>query len=177
MSIFSRKTSDESQNLTASQAVLAETVLNSINDGVVIIDQNGMIKMMNPAAARMTGNTSPSDGIGLSYLSIVRLENGEGMALADASNPLAVAVANNQPWESREFYLTTLQGSRTPIAIEMTPAGGRNSDRIITFRDITEELKKEGEQAEFISTASHEMRTPVASIEGYLGLALNPQTA
>src|SRR5690606_37888738 len=30
---------------------------------------------------------------------------------------------------------------------------------------------------EFISTASHEMRTPVASIEGYLGLALNPQTA
>ena len=30
---------------------------------------------------------------------------------------------------------------------------------------------------EFISTASHEMRTPVASMEGYLSLALNPQTA
>ena len=39
------------------------------------------------------------------------------------------------------------------------------------------ELEEEEKQSEFISTASHEMRTPVASIEGYLGLALNPQTA
>ncbi|MBJ58485.1 hypothetical protein CMN24_02085, partial [Candidatus Saccharibacteria bacterium] len=45
------------------------------------------------------------------------------------------------------------------------------------FRDVTKEKAEEREQAEFISTASHEMRTPVASIEGYLGLALNPQTA
>ena len=34
----------------------------------------------------------------------------------------------------------------------------------------TEELKEEGEQMEFISTASHEMRTPVATIDGYLSL-------
>ena len=45
------------------------------------------------------------------------------------------------------------------------------------FRDISKERAEEREQAEFISTASHEMRTPVASIEGYLGLALNPATA
>lgn len=177
MGIFSRKSPGESQDSTASQAILAETVLNSINDGVVIIDTNGMIKMINPAGARMTGNSSPSDVVGLSYLSVVRLENGEGMQLADANNPLAVAVANNTPWESRDFFLVTLQEARTPVAISMTPSGNRNGDRIITFRDITEELEKEGEQTEFISTASHEMRTPVASIEGYLGLALNPQTA
>lgn len=185
MGIFSRKpkggspSADQAQVVqnAQAQAVLAETVLNSINDGVVIIDANGIIKLMNPAAARMTGNASPADGVGLSYLSIVRLENGEGMQLPDANNPLAVAVTNNTPWEAREFYLVTLQGSRVPVAIFMTPSGGRGADRIITFRDITQELKKEGEQTEFISTASHEMRTPVASIEGYLGLALNPQTA
>ena len=47
----------------------------------------------------------------------------------------------------------------------------------MVFRDMTKEKSEEREQAEFISTASHEMRTPVASIEGYLGLALNPATA
>ena len=47
----------------------------------------------------------------------------------------------------------------------------------MVFRDISKELSDNREQAEFISTASHEMRTPVASIEGYLGLALNPATA
>ena len=51
------------------------------------------------------------------------------------------------------------------------------AEKIITFRNIAQELEKESEQTEFISTASHEMRTPVASIEGYLGLALNPATA
>lgn len=159
------------------RALLAELVLNSINDGVVIIDQNGLVKLVNPAAARMTGITDGSDALGLSYLSLMKMENGEGMVLTDNQNPLAHAVVNNEAWTSRDFYLVTPQGGKTPVEIVLTPSGGRNADRIITFRDIAEELAKEGEQTEFISTASHEMRTPVASIEGYLGLALNPQTA
>ena len=57
------------------------------------------------------------------------------------------------------------------------PVRTGHGEKIIIFRDIAKELEKEGEQTEFISTASHEMRTPVASIEGYLGLALNPQCA
>ena len=159
------------------RALLAELVLNSINDGVVIIDQNGLVKLVNPAAARMTGIQNGLDALGLSYLSLMKMENGEGMVLQDSQNPLAHAVVNNEPFVSRDFYLVTPQGGKTPVMITMTPSGGRNADRIITFRNIAEELAKEGEQTEFISTASHEMRTPVASIEGYLGLALNPQTA
>lgn len=158
-------------------ARLAELVLNSIDDGVVIIDQNGLVKLINPAGARMTGIVNGVDAMGLSYLSLMKMENGEGMTLPDSQNPLAKAVVNNEAWESRNYYLVTPQGGKTPVTITMTPSGGRNSDRIITFRDIAQELQKEGEQTEFISTASHEMRTPVASIEGYLGLALNPQTA
>lgn len=162
---------------TTDRLLLAELVLNSINDGVVIIDQNGLVKLANPAAARMTGIPDGTDAVGLSYLSLMRMENGEGMVLTDNQNPLAHAVVNNEPWESRQYLLVTPQGSKTPVAITMTPSGNKNADRIITFRNIAEELQKEGEQTEFISTASHEMRTPVASIEGYLGLALNPQTA
>ena len=177
MGLFRRGIQNVTQNLSAEQAMLAETVLNSINDGVMIIDQNGLVKLMNPAAARMTGNSEAGETIGLSYLSVLKLENGEGLEIPDSQNPLAVAVTNNEAFFSRDYYLVTLQGARTPIALTMTPSGGRNADRIITFRDIAQELAKEGEQTEFISTASHEMRTPVASIEGYLGLALNPQTA
>jgi signal transduction histidine kinase len=45
------------------------------------------------------------------------------------------------------------------------------------FRDITKEREEERQKAEFISTASHEMRTPVAAIEGYLALAQNSKVA
>jgi signal transduction histidine kinase len=45
------------------------------------------------------------------------------------------------------------------------------------FRDVTQERAEEQQHADFISTASHEMRTPVAAIEGYLALALNDKVA
>ncbi|MBB1503457.1 hypothetical protein HG471_001480 [Candidatus Saccharibacteria bacterium] len=63
------------------------------------------------------------------------------------------------------------------MAFKVITAHSPKNERIVTFYDITSELEAESEQTEFISTASHEMRTPVASIEGYLGLALNPKTA
>jgi signal transduction histidine kinase len=45
------------------------------------------------------------------------------------------------------------------------------------LRDMTKERQEERQRTEFISTASHEMRTPVAAIEGYLQLALNDKVA
>ena len=179
MGIFHKKknTAGVNSDFSTSQAVLAEMVLNSINDGVMIIDQTGLIKLINPAATRMTGNTSAEDLIKVPYLTVLKLESAEGMPIPDAQNPLAIAVAKNESWESRNYCLVTAQNKKIPVAISMVPTGENSANRIITFRDIAQELEKEGEQTEFISTASHEMRTPVASIEGYLGLALNPQTA
>ncbi len=177
MKLFHDRFTKMSSEAPNSQAVLAETVLNFINDGVIIIDNAGLIKLINPAALHMAGYTKIEDTIGRSYLSIMKLENEEGSIVPDSQNPLAQAAANNNKYESRDFSLISAQGKRIPVSISLTPSGEKNSDRIITFRNITEELKKEGEQTEFISTASHEMRTPVASIEGYLGLALNPSTA
>ena len=48
---------------------------------------------------------------------------------------------------------------------------------VAVFRDVTNERRQEQQRAEFISTASHEMRTPVAAIEGYLALALNDKVS
>ena len=71
----------------------------------------------------------------------------------------------------------TSSEKRILVSIVSSPVGTDGEGIIVVFRDITKEKAEEREQAEFISTASHEMRTPVASIEGYLGLALNPATA
>ncbi len=63
------------------------------------------------------------------------------------------------------------------VSILVSPVGHLGAGAIVVFRDITAQRTEEHQQAEFISTASHEMRTPVAAIEGYIGLSLNPQTA
>jgi signal transduction histidine kinase len=48
---------------------------------------------------------------------------------------------------------------------------------VAVFRDVSAEKAEEAQRSDFISTASHEMRTPLAAIEGYLALALNPKIA
>lgn len=157
-------------------AIWAELALANIHDGVVITDRTGVIKFINPAAATMLDAGPAHTLLGLNLPIIVKIESKEGRELPDAENMLYQAVATGQPLESYEVALVNPKSAkRTPVAFSVAATSG--GERIITFRDITRELAEEGEQTEFISTASHEMRTPVASIEGYLGLALNPQTA
>ena len=48
---------------------------------------------------------------------------------------------------------------------------------VAVLRDISAARAEERRRADFISTASHEMRTPVAAIEGYLALALNDKVS
>ena len=158
----------------APTAGLAEKVLDTITEGVIVTGPDGIIKLINPAAVRMTGCGSAENATGLSYLMIMKFETGEGVAVTEEQNKLVKALGAGEALATRDYVLITMQNKKVPVAITMVPAG---EERLITFRDITKELEEEGAQTEFISTASHEMRTPVASIEGYLGLALNPQTA
>lgn len=170
MGIFDRSSKKEQ-----AQGTLASLALDAIADGVMILDATGKVQFMNPAALAMTGYTSLGEVVNLPYTSALKFENAQGMVLADAQNPLISAVNHNEAFTSRSMVLVSLQGKKTPVAIALVVAGSAN--KILTFRNIEKELKEESEQTEFISTASHEMRTPVASIEGYLGLALNPACA
>ena len=176
MKLFKFKST--SVNSADSQPALAEMALKNIHDGVVITDKSGTIQFINPAGANMAGYNSPSDVVGLDYGLVLKIESKEGRELPEAENPLIQAITSNQPLENFQCGLIVGQtDKRVPISISVLPPEGISGNRIITFRNIAKELEEEGEQTEFISTASHEMRTPVATIDGYLSLALNPQTA
>lgn len=162
---------------TAQSANLANLVLNSIDEGVMIVHSSGIVVLINPAAMRLLGTSDPNMVENLQLASILNLENSEGTKIEDDVNPVLRAVMNGENFETRDLILVSVQEQRRPVAISVVCTTTGQNERIITLRDIARELEEEGEQADFISTASHEMRTPVASIEGYLGLALNPKTA
>ena len=162
---------------TTRSANLASLVLNSIDEGVMIVHSSGIVVLINPAAMRLLGTSDPNTVENLQLASILKLENGEGLKIDDNINPVLRAVMNGENYNTRDLVLVSIQEQRKPVAISVVCTTAGQNERIITLRDIARELEEEGEQAEFISTASHEMRTPVASIEGYLGLALNPKTA
>lgn len=175
--IFSKKETAVAAPAVQPQDGLAEKVLNSINEGVLIVDRKNVIQMINPAAVTMTGCGSPENALGLDVGTILKFENGQGMKIEDNANVVLAALGKGEALVLRDYILVTAQGQKKPVAVTVMPMGGLAGENIITIRDIAKEREEEGAQMEFISTASHEMRTPVASIEGYLGLALNPQTA
>lgn len=156
---------------------LNDLVLEYIREGVIIIDATGNIQLVNPAAEHMIGKKR-DEIIGLNYLSSIKLLDKDNQPVTEAKDPIRYSQQNGQMGETRDYQLQTLGSNKiTPVSIIVTPTKGANSSVVVTFRDITQQIKEEEEKDTFISTASHEMRTPVASIEGYLGLALNPATA
>ena len=160
-----------------SAEILANLVLNTIDSGVIIVLPTGVIEYINPAAVSLLGGQVAQNFLGAKLEDILKLENGQGVAIPAQNNLVFYAVNNGQNYTTRGYFLVNLQGQKKPVAFKIITAHSPKNERIVTFYDITSELEAESEQTEFISTASHEMRTPVASIEGYLGLALNPKTA
>ncbi len=151
-------------------------VINAIGDGVIAIDNQGIIQLINPAAQTIIG-WGKQDALALSYKSVLKFVNLKDEVLDPISDPIQQALNSNQEIRINNLNLITSSGNKIMISLVASPVGAMGSGVITVFRDVTKERAEEREQAEFISTASHEMRTPVASIEGYLGLALNQNTA
>ena len=178
MSFFNKKTALTPASPASPSGNFAELALNMIHDGVLVVNRNGVIQFINPAAVTMTDCGSAQNVVGLDYGLILKIESKEGRELPESENMLTQSVRTGQVLENYQVCLIAgASAKRIPIAISVVPVNNVAGNRVITFRNITRELAEEGEQAEFISTASHEMRTPVATIDGYLSLVLNPQTA
>lgn len=154
----------------------ADAIIEAIGDGVIVVNQVGEILIINPAAQQMTG-WSADDALHLHFESVLKLQDGEGKPVDSTLNPISRVLNVGQQVRENEICVITKSGKKVYVAFVVSPMGEAGDGAIAVFRDITKERDEERAQAEFISTASHEMRTPVASIEGYLGLALNPNTA
>ncbi|MFZ2545256.1 MAG: ATP-binding protein [Candidatus Saccharimonadales bacterium] len=154
----------------------SEVVINAISDGVIAINNQGVIELINPTAQRIIG-WGHQDAINLDYKSVLQLLSKDSHELDKSTDPVFNVISTNQPTHRNDLQLQTNSGKKINIDIVISPIGRLGSGAIIVFRDVTKEQAEGKAQTEFISTASHEMRTPVASIEGYLGLALNPATA
>ena len=174
-----QKTDDNTSSLENKLSAVeskSDVVINAIDDGVLAISKDGNIELINPSAQQIIG-WDQGDALGLNWKSVLKLVTSDGKDVEDLDNPIAQSLSKNQPTHNDKLFLLTSSEKRILVSIVSSPVGTDGEGIIVVFRDITKEKAEEREQAEFISTASHEMRTPVASIEGYLGLALNPATA
>lgn len=154
-------------------------LIQSIADGVIVTDTEGKISLINPAAAAMT-EWPIEEATGVDIEMVVKLSQENGEALSAESNPFKLTLTQKQHL-AQTLQLKGRKGSQQIISLVVSPViapdAAQPTGVVAVLRDISEAHAAEQQRAEFISTASHEMRTPVAAIEGYLALALNDKVS
>lgn len=173
----SKTTSYISQYFVSNEVV--KLLTDSITDGVIIIDSQGVVKSINPGAALILGQPQ-KDILDLNYKSILKLKSLQNIEVSPEQDPVQQALSGKQS-VNQEFNIQVATGPDKIIDVNVSPIANPTTGILygaaIIIRDISKKKREEAARSEFISTASHEMRTPVAAIEGYLALALNPQVS
>lgn len=159
----------------------SEILMQSIADGVIVTDTAGKISLLNPAAAKMTG-WSVQEAMGMDVRLVVTLLQEDGSDLPQDTFPFTQVLKTKQQG-SNTLQIVERGAAQKHLVVSMVISpilAAKNNallGAIAVFRDVSAARKEEHQRADFISTASHEMRTPVAAIEGYLALSLNDKVA
>lgn len=156
-----------------------KVIIDSIEDGVILIDSNHMIQLINPGAGKICGWPT-EEATGIDITSVIKLVTEKGEPVSDVDNPFQQVFTAGQSIRGKDIFVMTRDKKQLPISLNISPL--LDSNKMVTaavavFSDVTTERAEEQQRGDFISTASHEMRTPVAAIEGYLALALNDKVA
>jgi PAS domain S-box-containing protein len=157
----------------------SDIILNSIDDGVVVIDNQRVIQMFNPAAGKLTG-WPPEEAVHIDYNAVIKLVDDKNQTYSADQNPFELAFKTAMAARSNTAILVSRDNKHIGVDISVSPLydkENRLGGVVGILSDVGEARTEERQRAEFISTASHEMRTPVAAIEGYLALAMNDKVA
>lgn len=147
-----------------------DTILHSIGDGVFSIDMDGNITMFNDAACKLTG-WCEEEPKGKFYRDFVKFVDPQGNPAYDfideAMNTRKVV---SMPKGTK---LINRAGERIPVGDSCAPVMGEKGEIVgcvVVFRDITLEYEVDKAKTEFVSLASHQLRTPLSVMRWYLEL-------
>lgn len=157
---YMASTLSDTINSVTDKNIKMEAILSSVVNGIIAIDSDEKILFINPVAIDML-NIKESDVAGKHFLQVVRNNQ--------IDNYLKYVIKH------RSFYDTeiTLNYPHEKILKLYTNPikkfeKGEESGIIITIQDITELRKLENMRTEFVANVSHELKTPLTSIKGFV---------
>jgi two-component system phosphate regulon sensor histidine kinase PhoR len=136
-----------------------ETVLESMVEGVLVLDQSGRVLLANPALdAIFELRGQPT--LGRSYLEVLRHHS-----LVE----LIKSVLETRASQAREITLAAPIERHLQVQASVRPGSGeRQVFAVLVFHDITEIKRLERVRKDFVANVSHELKTPLTSIKGYV---------
>ncbi len=150
-----------------------DALLESIGEGAFATDQEGKVIFVNRVTLEILG-LQEFAMIGKHWSETVKTLDESGMPLPLEKNPIDIALKTKAKVTELRFCYLRSDGSSLPVA--MTASAILTKDQVtgamVVFRDMTREREIDREKTEFISIASHQLRTPIGSIKWNLEMLL-----
>lgn len=154
---------DSQQKLQEAKAK-SDAILLGIGDGVLAIDTNENIIMFNRAAEQISGYRS-QDVLNQPYKKFIRFVQHDTSIVVDGF--VRKALSGSLAVMPEGIELIRRDGSRVPVADSSGPvvnAADEVIGAVVVFRDVTHEREVDRLKTEFVSVASHQLRTPLTAI-------------
>ena len=164
-----------SEQIILQGKALSDAILSSIGDGLVVANKKGKITYVNQAFEKMVGWKS-KEVLGRYVVEVVPRESEKGELVLFNERILTKVLSGEVVTADliNPFYYIRKNKSRFPASSIVNPI--LFNDKIIgvveTFRDITKEKEIDKAKTEFVSLASHQLRTPLSTISWYTEMLL-----
>jgi NtrC-family two-component system sensor histidine kinase KinB len=140
-----------------------QAVLDSIDDGLLMIDRQGRLEHLNPVAQRQLGWDENRLGQGL----------GEALQRPELDEQLYLTLRGGTLERAPEDLSIEIDGETRLLTYSLTPVShtkGHILGAVMVLHDVTEQRAFERVRSEFVLRASHELRTPVTGMHMAFGL-------
>lgn len=168
-----KKLGEKNQELERTQAI-DEATISSIGEAVLIVNPRGIIMRANPSAGRVLGvNQEELINQRISKSLIFAKQGKEDVQLKE--DQIAIAQSMQHRSINEATYKVTRPGGKSFYA-HMTASplvvGGVVYGAVVVILDVTQEVIVDRAKSEFVSIASHQLRTPLSTINWYLEMVM-----
>jgi len=144
-----------------------EALFASIGEGVIATDESGTITRINKTALELLG-IREADALHKHFLNVVIAVHDNGKPVDAFERPIVKAFQTGRPISARTLYMRRDE-TILPVYLTVSPIifRGHPIGAIEVFRDLTDEIESDKLKSDFISIASHQLRTPLSAINMY----------
>jgi len=158
---------------------IAKAIVASMGEGLLVLDTDYKIKLINPAAEKLL-ETSVKEAIGQKWAEFGRAYignkpipfNKRSAVISLKKNSVKITTITD------DHYYVTRSGRKFPVIAITAPLihNNRAIGIVKVFRDASHEKDVDRMKTEFISLASHQLRTPLSAIKWFTELLADPKS-